>query len=411
MVPLKRFTTKTDKFRDLRQKRIFEGMIILLFLTNIPLLFTGVNDGEKQVQKLTMALYTLLYIFSSLYWVSFWFFQKGKYEHRFGEKVCQLIHFVFFSCYVLAALVNQFTGFCFSIEADGTFAVHSSFLFSLTILWFVIYLIIALLTQCDIKTKLTLASYSFFPLLSWLLLIPFHRSALYLSIFSNLGIFFYLVPLYLLFFNVYLESGRLFLQREKELEESRANAMMLKISPHFIANTMSSIVALCDPGAPKAGLLASHFARYLRDNYADLTDSPLIPFSTELDHIRNYLAMEQIRFAGLHAEYNIQTDHFLLPTLTVQPLVENAVRHGICKRPDSSGTVKICSFETEQAYVITIADDGIGFSAAENDGKRHIGIANATARLRLLCDGTLDVRNQAEQGTICEIKIPKGRLK
>ena len=392
---------------DRREQRLFQILVTVFFLTDLPVLLAGGIEGRPQMHRLTMLLYTFLYVFSALYWLAFWLFQKGKYPHRFGEKVCESIHLVFWGVYILLVAVNHFTGFCFTVNADGSFVVRSYLIYGLTVLWFILYFILAMTMQCDIKTKLTLASYSLFPLLNWLLIPLVPDLRFYLDIFSSLGLFFYLIPLYLLFFNVYLESGRLFLQRERELEESRANAMMLKISPHFIANTMSSIVALCYADAPKAGELASSFAVYLRDNYADMSENAMIPFSKELEHIRNYLAVEVIRFPGLRVEYDIREKAFLIPTLTVQPLVENAVRHGISKRPDASGTVKIASLADENCYIIRISDDGAGFdTTASRDGK-HIGIANAKARLHMLCDGTLTIKSRRGEGTLCEIRIPK----
>lgn len=392
---------------DRREQRLFQILVTVFFLTNLPVLLASGIEGRPQMHRLTMLLYTFLYVFSALYWLAFWLFQKGKYPHRFGEKVCGIIHFVFWGIYILLVVVNHFTGFCFSVEADGSFVVRSYLIYGLTVLWFILYFVIAMTTQCDMKIRLTLASYSLFPLLNWLLLPIVPDLRFYLDIFSNLGLLFYLIPLYLLFFNVYLESGRLFLQRERELEESRANAMMLKISPHFIANTMSSIVALCYADAPKAGELASSFAVYLRDNYADMSENAMIPFSKELEHIRNYLAIEVIRFPGLRVEYDIREKAFLIPTLTVQPLVENAVRHGISKRPDASGTVKIASLADESCYIIRISDDGVGFDTAQRKDGKHIGIANAKARLHMLCGGTLTVTSQRGEGTLCEIRIPK----
>ncbi len=395
-----------------REKLIFENMVVIFFLTALSLLLASGSTGRAEMYRLTMLLNTLLYLLSSVYWIMFWFFQKAKYSHSFGEKPCGIIYLVFWGIYILQVVVNHFTGFCFFVDTNGVFVVRSPLLFIMTVLWFVIYFIFAVTTRCTRKIRMTLASYSLFPLLSWLLLFVFPDTTLYLDIFSSLGIFLYLIPLYLLFFNVYLESGRLFLQREKELEESRANAMMLKISPHFIANTMSSIVALCYTDAPKAGDLASKFAGYLRDNYADMNENAMIPFSKELDHIRNYLAIEVIRFPGLCVEYDVQAESFFLPTLTVQPLVENAVRHGITKRPDASGTVKISSFEEKNNYVIRITDNGMGLDTATmSDGKKHIGIANARTRLTLLCGGTLTVSALPEGGTVCEMKIPKGNAK
>ena len=395
-----------------REKRIFENMIVIFFLTALSLLLASGSTGRPEMRRLTMLLNTLLYLLSAIYWLAFWLFQKEKYPHRFGKKAYGGIHLVFWGIYILLVAANHFTGFCFTVAADGTFVVRSRLLFVLTVLWFIIYFILAMTTQCDMKTKLTLSCYSLFPLLGWLLLFVCPNTAFYLDIFSSVGIFLYLIPLYLLFFNVYLESGQLFLQREKELEESRSNAMMLKISPHFIANTMSSIVALCYSDAPKAGELASNFAVYLRDNYADMSENVMIPFSKELEHIRNYLAIEKMRFPGLHVAYDVQADAFHIPTLAVQPLVENAVRHGISKRPDASGTVKISSFEDKNDHVIRIVDDGVGYRPAPTpDGRKHIGIANARTRLALLCGGTLTVTALPDRGTVCEIRIPKGDAK
>ena len=391
-----------------REKQIFECMVCIFFLTVLTLLPASASIGKASMSRLSMLLNTLLYLFSALYWILFHLFQKQKYHHLFGDRVCTMFYIVFFGAYAVITLINHFTGFCFSVDENGQFVTHSFLLFNLTFLWFVIYLVLAMTTKCDLKTKLTLSSYSLFPMLNWGIAFIFPETEFYLDIFSAFGVFLYLIPLYLLFFNVYLESGRLYLQREHELEQSRANAMMLKISPHFIANTMSSIVALCDADAEKARDLASKFAKYLRDNYTDLTEDQMIPFSKELEHIRNYLAVEQIRFAGLKIEYDVKKDDFLLPVLTVQPLVENAVHHGISKRPDASGTLTIQSFEDENGYVIRIIDDGVGFSEPTNDKRRHVGIANAKARLALLCSGTLTVGRQVTGGTLCEIKIPKG---
>ena len=110
-------------------------------------------------------------------------------------------------------------------------------------------------------------------------------------------------------------------------------------------------------------------------------------------------------------EYDIQADTFLLPTLTVQPLVENAVRHGISKLPDATGTVRIASSEEKDCYLIRISDDGVGFDNTAVKTGKHIGIANARTRLEILCNGTLSVAGQPGRGTVCEIKIPKGMQK
>ena len=94
-------------------------------------------------------------------------------------------------------------------------------------------------------------------------------------------------------------------------------------------------------------------------------------------------------------------------TFTVQPLVENAVRHGICKRP-KGGTVTIRSYETDSAYVIEIADDGVGFDTESitTEGETHVGIENVRARLAYFGD-TLEIKSEIGVGTTAAITVPK----
>lgn len=394
---------------SIRQKKLFDLMLLIFFIEGCCSFFSETLTGRPETGSFVMISNTLLYIFSSMLWMIFLFFQEDKYQPKIGRKAVKLIFYIFFGCYAAAAIINCFNGFCFYVDPNGTLVMRSFFLVYMTAAWFVIYLCIILSSKAKGKIKFTLASYALAPLLEYLLIIPFRGSSFFLSIFTNLGFFLYLISLYLLFFSTYVEWGRELLQREKELEESKANAMMLKISPHFIANTMSSIVALCDPGAPKAMELAQKFAKYLHDNYAEISSEPLISFSRELSHINNYLAVEQIRFPDLKIEYDTKVTRFYIPTLTVQPLVENAVRHGISKKTGSKGTVRISSAESDNAFIIKIEDDGIGFDTSKPiDENRHIGIANSKARLDMLCEGILAIESSPGKGTACTITIPKG---
>ena len=382
-------------------------MLIVFYITNI-LGFVGtILDGNAAAVDKSMLINTLIYVLSAVYWIAFWFFQKNSFQPIMGTGRCQTLVLAYMAVYAIVAVVNHFTGFCYYIDASANYVYRSPLLNIMTALWFIIYIVIALTSKSNAKTRFALASYALMPLIGWLLIIVFKAADFYLDILTNLNLFLYLISIYLLFFNIYVEHGQKILQRDKELTQSRANAMMLKISPHFISNTMSSIVALCDSDAAKAGDLAAKFAKYLRDNYVDITEEPMVTFSKELDHIKNYLAIEKIRFAKLYVEYDIQADNFMLPTLTVQPLVENAIRHGISKRPNAAGILRIESFQDHSDYVIRIADDGVGYVKKEfDDGRKHIGIENARYRLETLCNGTLTITGIPSIGTTCEIRIP-----
>ncbi len=198
-------------------------------------------------------------------------------------------------------------------------------------------------------------------------------------------------------------------QREQELSQSKINAMMLQINPHFIYNTLGSIDSLCETDVRAAQELIQDFSMYLQNNYTDLSSQPMIPFADELDHLKQYLKIEQVRFPNLRINYEINTDDFMIPSLSVQPLAENAVNHGIFHRPKSAGTITVSSGRTNEGYVVRVSDDGIGFDPSEispDDGKSHIGINNVRTRLSILCSGRLEIESVKGTGTVCRIVIP-----
>ena len=196
---------------------------------------------------------------------------------------------------------------------------------------------------------------------------------------------------------------------EKELEESRIAIMLSQMQPHFIYNILNVIYYMCgkDPAAAREAI--SKFSDHLRNNLEALSQKELITFRKELDHIHIYLELEQIRFGEeLSIIYDIEEDSFLLPVLSIQPLVENAVKHGIAKKR-GGGVVTIASHQTENAYQITITDTGVGFDVDHymDDGKIHVGLANVRQCLRSRMNATVDVDSTPGNGTTVTVTIPK----
>ena len=124
------------------------------------------------------------------------------------------------------------------------------------------------------------------------------------------------------------------------------------------------------------------------------------------------LELEQIRFGDeLSVVFDIEEDSFLLPVLSIQPLVENAVKHGIAKKR-GGGIVTISSRKTEWAYEITISDTGVGFvvDGYLDDGKVHIGLENVRQRLRSIMNATVNVDSTPGNGTTVTVTIPKEKV-
>ena len=210
-----------------------------------------------------------------------------------------------------------------------------------------------------------------------------------------------------------LEAQRIEAERqamELKLQESQISIMLSQIQPHFLYNTLNSIYQLCETNPMRARALVNSFSEYLRNNLSSLEEPGLIPFATELSHVNTYLDIEKVRFEDtLEIEYDIKCVDFSLPVLTVQPIVENAVKHGTSKKR-GGGTVKISTDEDKENYIITVSDTGCGFDPTKpkEDGKRHVGIENVRQRLSNLCSGTLKIESTVGVGTLATIIIPKG---
>lgn len=197
----------------------------------------------------------------------------------------------------------------------------------------------------------------------------------------------------------------------EKLEQSRIAIMLSQIQPHFLYNSLTSVMDLCDKNPKQAKAAIADFADYLRGNLSSLKTENLISFRTELEHIEKYLRLEKLRFGDeLEIVYDIQIEDFMLPALSVQPLIENAVKHGVGQKI-GGGTVCIHTSETADEYIIRITDDGVGFDEREyaEDDTTHVGIENTKKRLGMMMNAGLEIESKKGVGTTACIRIPKRR--
>lgn len=209
-----------------------------------------------------------------------------------------------------------------------------------------------------------------------------------------------------LYVSVQLEYEK---QQEEVLLQQRISIMLSQIRPHFLYNVLTGIRALCRIDPPKAEVALVDFTRYLRANLSSLEEERLIPFTRELEHTRYYIRLEQMRYGDdLRVVFQTPAVQFFIPSLTLEPIVENAVRHGVMQR-EQGGTITIQTEETPSAFLITVMDDGVGFdtSVLAQDGLIHVGVRNVQTRLAAMCGGSLEIRSWPDQGTTAVISIPK----
>ena len=291
---------------------------------------------------------------------------------------------------LLLVFVSMFNGMLFSIDENGMyhdgyayFLVDAVDIFSLIML---MLMIIYYSRHLGTKGTLTLLSFVAFPAVAMFALPYWNPTPLYFA-----------------------ENEIKLAEKEKELAESRISIMLSQLQPHFMYNMLNSIYYLCGSNPDTARAAIDKFADYLRNNMESIQRVELIPFEKEYEHIQTYLDLEKIRFGeDLKIVCQMEAMNFKLPPLTVQPLVENAVKHGATKKR-GGGTVTIATRETAEAWIVTISDTGRGFDPenCENDGKLHVGIRNVRERLEALVGGTLEISSETGIGTEAVVTIPK----
>ena len=195
------------------------------------------------------------------------------------------------------------------------------------------------------------------------------------------------------------------LRQEQEIARQHASIMALQMRPHFIYNTMTSIYYLCDQDPARAKQITMDFTTYLRKNFTALASEELIPFTEELEHTRAYLAVEQAQFDDrLFVDYDTPHTAFRLPPLTLQPIVENAVKHGMDPEAEPLH-ITIRTRDTAAGSEITVLDNGPGYEAADKDTP-HVALKNIRQRLELMCRGSMRIESLKGGGTAVTVTIP-----
>jgi signal transduction histidine kinase len=186
----------------------------------------------------------------------------------------------------------------------------------------------------------------------------------------------------------------------------RIRIMMTQIQPHFLFNALNTIRALYAKDPPMGDRILEDFSTYLRQNLESLNQTDLIPIKKELEHTQLYAEIEALRFPQIRVDYRIEDDAFSIPALTIQPLVENAIRHGV--RSCKEGLVTVSTARETGGHRITIEDNGVGFDPMQEERgeKSHIGIQNVRERVEQMCGGTMVLRSEIGKGTEVTLFIP-----
>ena len=216
-----------------------------------------------------------------------------------------------------------------------------------------------------------------------------------------------LAGLFMFVFILIDQVERSFRQQQK-IANQHANVMVLQMRPHFICNTMMGIYYLCDQDPQKAKQVTLDFTTYLRKNFTAIASEDTVPFTAELEHTRAYLAVEQAQFEdSLFVSFDTPHTMFRVPPLTLQPIVENAVKHGLTASSDPIH-ISVVTRQTDSASEILVEDDGPGFAPAD-DNEPHIALNNIRQRLEWMCKGKLTISPREGGGTSVRVRIPTAK--
>ncbi|ADL49807.1 ATP-binding protein [Clostridium cellulovorans] len=189
--------------------------------------------------------------------------------------------------------------------------------------------------------------------------------------------------------------------------------LQAQIKPHFLFNVINTIVALCDDNPEEASELLIEFSSYLRSSFDFRNLEQAIALEKEIEYVNSYLKLEKARFGEkLTIEFDIDDSiKAKIPPLVIQPLVENAVKHGVMKKSEG-GTVRLSIKETNGEINVSVKDDGVGISKdilqgiLKNDSKRRsVGVKNIDKRLKRISGRGLQINSNEGEGTEIQFSI------
>ncbi len=188
--------------------------------------------------------------------------------------------------------------------------------------------------------------------------------------------------------------------------------LQAQIKPHFLFNAMNTIISFCYTDGEKAAELLTSLGEFLRGSFDFKNRETLVPIEQELDFVRAFTRIEQARFGSrLEIIYDVDEDlQVLLPPLVIQPLVENAILHGV-RRKKGKGTITITMKAQDDQISIAVSDDGVGIEndripALFEDGNQRVGLSNINSRLMKIYGRRVKLESTVGEGTKVSFLIP-----
>lgn len=396
---------KNDDIENIKFGKFLFCVLIALFADLVIWIIDGIDTKLFiALNYLYNVVYHMVTILSIYLFVDY--LKEQKWIKNKVASIYQKIFWIYFISLGICFIINIFDPFIFYFENGYYTRTDASLIFF--VIDGLLYIAILLIIKYKEVTNRQLYLILYYVGLPFLT-IALQAFVMNVALFSC-GLVISTTIIFVLDYNV--KQFQL-LNAYKENENNRSRLMLSQIQPHFIYNILSTISYLCKTDPDQAQELIVKFSQYLRSNIDFKSQDNLIPFSKELESVKNYIDIEKIRFGErIDVQYEIEATNFTVPMLTLQPIVENAVKHGIRQKKDG-GSILISTFEDDLYYHLLVKDNGVGFDLEEikNDGKIHVGLKNVTERIEHISNGTVIIQSEKGRGTNILINIPKGKEK
>ena len=377
---------------------VLELLLFAIFVHVLSSALSWAFDGNGKIYILTWIITSINYIFGYAVVYLFTLYVYSQFEKKsLGIKTIVYAMGFFTVAFMALVVLNAFIHIFFKYNADGVYERGPVyFLSQMNPLVIIPIDIVLVLTQkrMKLKTRLALLLYALFPIAAIILQL-FVYGISYIEYASVIG----MITVYI---NVYVEKN-------KELVDQNKALMVSQINPQFISNTINMITDLCDTNPVEAKLVSKEFVNCVQRNLSSLDQDATIPFSQELWHVESYLKIEQSRLgSNLIVQMDTPDRNFLIPPLSLQIIVENAVKSGV-EASRKMGTVWITTKETKDEFLVSVEDSGFGFDVSEinDDMAEHTGLRYVRNRVREYCRGDVIIKSVIGKGTTIDIKIPK----
>ncbi len=416
--------------------------------------------GDPDIANRIAVIISNFFVFLCGFYISILFtlYLQSRLDAEHQEKMKPFVTLVKFIYAIETGvlILNLFVPVCYYFDHYNLYRRAPGY--PLLIIWS--WMVFAINFVAILINRKHIPRFVFFSLLSYIVL-PFLATILQYFFYGiSLSNFAITIAMYGMFVASYRDNYIKLAEKEAALADIRIRITLSQMAPHFIFNSLGAIHHLCTKDPEAAAKAVKEFTGFLRSNLEGLEIQGCVTFERELEYVKNYLSLEKMRFQDrLKVEWDLEETEFDLPTLTLQPIVENAVKHGVCQRQEG-GTVHISSHyhsktdkplaedEILDKYMplppyllhrhigdswieIRVEDDGIGFDPSQTfaggrelgnlkgeeeffeelkmnkqEDRAHVGVRNVRMRLTTVCGGDLIVTSMPGKGTLSIIRIP-----